>query len=533
MDRNKHYLSHADKGDEREDHKYVARVETGNPKNPYRYFYTLPEYNKYLKSAEAKKDKARLAEKKTENSKKFINKKEHTKTSKKPGTLLSKLVNKGKNVVDKSVSSSSKNQNGNTSKDVVNKGVKAVSNILNKTTKQVDKIVDKVSKDTKTVIQSVDKKINSTVNKIEKQLKTVNKESTISKGKEAVDKLLAKNGNKTVQESESILNVPGSFIHKIVSTAINGLSNIVDKIIGIFKKKPDTKPNDNANDKDKDDKQKPIDHPVADKDPSNLTVTLKNGTKMKFESKDEYNDYLERCDYQAYEPDFMKDIPDIPIDTAYTKFADQEKVNEEYDPFDPKTSTNCANCSAAYELRRRGYDVEAVTNGGEESYNGMLSRVYDYFEGAKTIGINGDGDTLTLNEKFIKDVCDDKYVFRLQNPDTFDFLVDTNRTYTESSIEKGILENSPPGSRGFIDVAWKDGGAHSIVYEVDENSKITIRDSQTYDEYDLSELASDVWRVSITRTDHLELKEEILSSVQPNDDDKRKYYWDGGYIYYY
>ena len=83
-----------------------------------------------------------------------------------------------------------------------------------------------------------------------------------------------------------------------------------------------------------------------------------------------------------------------------------------------------------------------------------------------------------------------------------------------------------------IDVDWKSGGAHSIVYEVDKNGKVTIRDSQTYDEYTLDELSSEVSRIRICRTDNLELKEDILHAVQPNENKKRKYYADKGFINY-
>ena len=64
------------------------------------------------------------------------------------------------------------------------------------------------------------------------------------------------------------------------------------------------------------------------------------------------------------------------------------------------------------------------------------------------------------------------------------------------------------------------------MYEVDKKGKVTIRDSQTYDEYSLDELAPYVKKVRITRTDNLQLKEGILDAVVTNKDDKRRYYVD-------
>jgi hypothetical protein len=109
-------------------------------------------------------------------------------------------------------------------------------------------------------------------------------------------------------------------------------------------------------------------------------VNLPNGTNKKLSSKDEVEDYNERIEYQKNEPPFMKKVPDIPENVVYEKKEDMEKINEEYDPYDDSRSMNCGNCSAAYELRRRGYDVEAKEY--DEDYNGLGSRVYEYFEDA-------------------------------------------------------------------------------------------------------------------------------------------------------
>ena len=231
----------------------------------------------------------------------------------------------------------------------------------------------------------------------------------------------------------------------------------------------------------------------------------------------------------------MKDVPDISHNDVFTKFEDQEQINESYDPWDMSgnTNQNCSNCSAAYELRRRGYDVEAKMNGGEDNYNGRGDRFYDYFEDAEVLYVYGDGSTRTVNEEFTRKVWSDEATEKdcYDNWDDYMYYVD-EQNYSAKSIEKAIKANNPPGSRGMIDVDWKSGSAHSIVYEVDTNGKVTIRDSQTYDEYSLDELSGDVSRIRICRTDNLELKEDILNAVQPNEKRKRTYYVDKGYVHY-
>ena len=254
-------------------------------------------------------------------------------------------------------------------------------------------------------------------------------------------------------------------------------------------------------------------------------VTLPNGRYRYFYNQDEYDSYLERLNYQKNEPSFMKGVPDIPDNIVYTAMQDMSKVNEKFSPYDRSSSTNCTNCSAAYELRRRGYDVEAKL--ADASYNGRSDRVFDYFEGAELISIYSDGSTKVQNEKAIRKICDGKFtaVDSKVYKEEYEFYTQS-QNYTSQSIEKAIKSNNPPGSRGFIDVDWKAGGAHSIVYEVDNSGKVTIRDSQTYDEYSLDELASNVSRVRIARTDNLQVKKDILNAVKVNEDADRNYYVD-------
>lgn len=260
-------------------------------------------------------------------------------------------------------------------------------------------------------------------------------------------------------------------------------------------------------------------------DDKNLTVKLPNGRTEQFDSIDEYQDYKERLDYQKNEPDFMKDVPDISDNRVYTKLDDQNQINEEYNYYEESRSMNCGNCSMAYELRRRGYDVQAkeVT----DDYNGRADRIFDYFEDAEMLCIFGDGSTVSLDEERARKVWD-----HTATDDDFEGHDDELRAWTElqsftpETIEKGIIDNNPPGSRGMIDVNWKSGGAHSIIYEVDLNGKVTIRDSQTFDQYGLEELADRVDHIRITRTDNLKLKEESLNAVEPNKRGKRTQYVD-------
>lgn len=259
-------------------------------------------------------------------------------------------------------------------------------------------------------------------------------------------------------------------------------------------------------------------------------VKLPNGKHRYFYKQSEYDAYLKRLDYQKDEPGFMGKIKKISKNKVFTAKEDMSKVNEKFDPYDDDTSTNCTNCSAAYELRRRGYDVEAKPK--DKTYNARQDRVYDYFEDAEYIGVYSDGSTIKHNEKYVRKLQDGKatWLDRAKNRDDHKFYTE-DQSYTSKSIEKAIKSNNPPGSRGFIDVEWKAGSAHSIVYEVDNKGKVTIRDSQTNDEYSLEELAPKVKKVRIARTDNLKLKKGILGAVTENKDKDREYYVDKGQLH--
>lgn len=515
-------------GTERKNHKYVARVlikkGSGGKPNQYQYFYDNKSYQKYLNSQKKTLSDTKTFTKTTNKDKasevlsKFkvtVSKKQVKDNVSKGKDSLSKLIVKATKSINKAADKT-KDKVSKTTKEIskdVKKSVDKVENKLSsdKLNKTLNKTTKEISKEVKMGKTKVDKMLDRAADKVEKlsnkPVSSLKSSKEVAKGKEHVKKQIDKreNGLAVIVPARWI-DAAAKFVSDVVYKASNKIEKMVDKIT------------------DKDSKE------------SGYAVTLPNGKSKYFKNESEYEDYQERLEYQKNEPDFMKDVPDISHNDVFTKFEDQEKINEEYDPWDMSgnTNQNCCNCSVAYELRRRGYDVEAKTNGGEEDYNGRGDRFYDYFEDAEVLYVYGDGKTRTVDEEFTRKVWDNKITDRdcEANPNDYLYYIEEQR-YSAKSIEKAITSNNPPGSRGMIDVDWKNGGAHSIVYEVDKNGKVTIRDSQTYDEYSLDELSSDVSRIRICRTDNLELKEDILHAVQPNEDKKRKYYLDKGYAHYY
>lgn len=129
-----------------------------------------------------------------------------------------------------------------------------------------------------------------------------------------------------------------------------------------------------------------------------------------------------------------------------TETADQSQnlVNPDYDPHKARYSMNCAYCSATWDLRRRGYEVEARPFTKE--YDTDIAEIASWYSGTST-------------ENFVNV---------------------SETTYNDMLEQK-------EGSYGNFVIYWYGGGGHSVVWSV-ENNEVMIRDTQlntvdTYEDY--------------------------------------------------
>lgn len=224
-------------------------------------------------------------------------------------------------------------------------------------------------------------------------------------------------------------------------------------------------------------------------------IRLSNGKYRYFYSNEEYDRYVARLNYQNNEPNFMKKTPKISEDKSFTNDEDMKEVNEEYSSYDDGRSRNCVYCSAAYELRCRGYDVQAKEYTNPLSYRGSNFHMKGFYENPKMITIDSKG-----NEH--KSVLNNTTLYK-------------KHEYADGVVNDAILKHSGKDTRGEIRVTWKSGGGHSMVYEVRGNSVI-IRDCQTNKTYTPDEIGRSANQVTITRTDNLKLKKGILKTVEDN-----------------
>lgn len=238
-------------------------------------------------------------------------------------------------------------------------------------------------------------------------------------------------------------------------------------------------------------------------------VKMPNGKTHYFYSKDEYNAYLKRLEYQKNEPDFMKKIKKIDKNKIFSADENQAATNPNYDSYDKDYTENCIKCTATYELRMRGYDVEAAPANVKEQTRIDLD---NWYKDAKHYEIQDDGT--------VKDVSLSR---KNEVFETLDMIFNTtegryNKKYSGDAIKKSIEKNNPPNSRGNINVNWRGGGGHSMVYEINSKGKAIIRDAQTNKVYktkeDFDNLARTVAYADFTRTDNLELRKDILQNVK-------------------
>ena len=139
---------------------------------------------------------------------------------------------------------------------------------------------------------------------------------------------------------------------------------------------------------------------------------------------------------------------------------------------------NCISCALAYDMRRRGYDVESVPIDTTSATNGSLPVQLGFYKGEKL-------------EVF--EVPKDLYA--------------ATKQFSNQILKYG------DGSRGMLRIRWKNGDGHAAVWEVDGNSVI-VRDPQNNTIVDLSDYMCRAKTFYYFRTDNLEPTKKVTRFVK-------------------
>lgn len=181
------------------------------------------------------------------------------------------------------------------------------------------------------------------------------------------------------------------------------------------------------------------------------------------------------------------------------------------------TKMNCRRATFAYEMRRRGYDVQATktTNGNGQTAYGLHKATTPSEKDFRT------GKIRTMKsfakETFAPDHEEKPLTSLISNLDAGSRERIPAGSNPKSIFEK--LDQQPNGSRGELGVMWQMGGGHSVAYEV-FNGKAVIFDAQSGKKLETPEAFTkalgNVKSAGFTRLDNIELNEEYLMKWMKN-----------------
>lgn len=163
------------------------------------------------------------------------------------------------------------------------------------------------------------------------------------------------------------------------------------------------------------------------------------------------------------------------------------KVNPDFG--DIGTKMNCRRTTFAYELRRRGYDVQATrtTNASGQNTMGLANAINPQLRKQVPTGLSS--YLATISKEAMQNDMEDGPTGKLINGFTNNAKNPIDRTSVDDIFGgkdgKGMsnsiferLNKEPERSRGELSVNWKPGGGHSMAYEI-INGKTHIIDNQS------------------------------------------------------
>ena len=158
--------------------------------------------------------------------------------------------------------------------------------------------------------------------------------------------------------------------------------------------------------------------------------------------------------------------------------------NEDMAACNPKYSkgrvykNNCISCALAYDLRRRGYDVESMPIDTTSATNGSLPVQLGFYKGEKL--------------EMFEVPSDDEAAMK---------------QFSDRILKYG------DGSRGLLRIRWKNGDGHAVIWEV-SGDVVVIRDPQNNTIVDLSDYLRRAKTFYYFRTDNLKLTDKVTEFVR-------------------
>lgn len=183
----------------------------------------------------------------------------------------------------------------------------------------------------------------------------------------------------------------------------------------------------------------------------------------------------------------------------------------------PGTKTNCMRCTMAYEMRRRGYDVESTLSWGEltsEQTSTARNLIMDpNFKPAAARTVKSFSDFVGPGHSTT--VINDSHAWgnktiSLVKDGIHDDAIGKAKDVLDSIVKEG------PGARGELGISWGAFvGGHSVAWEVMKDGTPVVIDNQSGKIYDtaekLKQLMGPAAEAGYTRLDNVELNKEFLA----------------------
>lgn len=204
-----------------------------------------------------------------------------------------------------------------------------------------------------------------------------------------------------------------------------------------------------------------------------------------------------------------------------TAVETNQKTTNPFYKWDSIYKINCAYCSMAFNLRLRGYSVEAMP----AIYGGLTTE-----EEVKCFTNIYTGESPKVNNSediffpFSEDKKERSKILKKYNigDDYFGLLTYKRSKEERIGISKYISDSCKSfgeGSSGTFNVNWITGGGHSMAWVV-ENGEFKVIDSQTgdiYTEENLADLLEYVTMFNFIRLDDCEPNANILKYIKASD----------------
>lgn len=500
------YLMHwgLKKGAKAPNHKYYERVEKNGK---YLYFYTQAEYEAWLHQGNSALESAKNKGKELlDKAKNKVN--QLTKDSNSKQTLantkqnLVNAVNTGYSQTTNLIAMAQKQLTKSNAQVVIDRGNNAVSSILNTTSKAVSKTASNISKNVEKTIKQAGKDTSKVVN------------DYISKGEKAIKSTLSKASNiSTSNATKSYGDKGAGIISHLLATAAKAL--IIKAAVKVVKaianeisdRREFNKQQKEREEKEKQDKVKKID-PKLKREAEERAKDYSNDARDTHkENLAEHTDIPQKDTVMSRDEDMMAVNSIVSENEIYKEYEEKaQKCEELWEKYEQTGDTkylkefeklrdealevyynnagflnNCANCTLTYDLRRRGYDVDAPWN-DLGTWDGTITSWYN-LDTEKDVDYWDPDDGERFSEREAQDMVD------------------------------YMAKQYPDGAYGHFCLTWADGGGHDCVWSK-EGGKIVIRDCQTGQVLDPKEYIEKSNDIYYFRADDKELSDRAYTTAK-------------------